>query len=385
MFTRSRLALFAVALVAVASVLGLSACGGDDEATVQTTLDEAFTQPIGSADVALNVDLQLEGSEQFTEPIRVQLSGPFRSAAEDQLPQFDWDLSLSGAGDTQIPPIGLVSTGDNFFVDVQGSAYEAGEDVVSQALAQQPEESQEGLGAFGIDPREWIVNGQDEGEEEVAGVATSHVSGSIDVPKLLADLNQVAQSAESPVAGQTPPSLTEEQIAQVEEVIGDPTFDVFVGQDDGVLRRMTANVDFTVPEAAQAQAAGLTSGSLDLSIEFANVGGEQEITAPADARPLSDLAEQFGGMLPGGAGQIPGLPSPDGGGGAPSPDAGQAPGGEVPGGGGAAPGGGGAVPGGGASSPEAEQFQKYGECLQKADPQDQAALEECNQLLAPGG
>lgn len=378
MFTRSRLALLAAALIALASVLALSACGGDDEETVQTTLDEAFTQPIGSADVALNVDLQLEGSEQFTEPIQVQLSGPFRSAEADQLPQFDWDLGLSGTGETQIPPIGLISTGDNFFVDVQGSAYEAGEDIVSQALAQQPEEEQQGLAALGIDPREWIVDGQDEGQEDVAGVTTNHVSGSVDVPRLLADLNEVAQSAESPVAGQPTPTLTEEQIAQVEEVVGDPTFDVFVGADDGILRRMTANMDFTVPEELQAQATGLTGGSLDLSIEFANVGGDQEITAPTDARPLSDLAEQFGGLVPGGAGQIPGLPAPDGGGGgaAPSPDGGQLPGGEQPGGG-QAP--------GGASSPEAQQFQEYGECLQDADPQDQAALQECNELLAPGG
>ncbi len=379
MLTRSRLAIFLAALAALGSVLALSACGGDDEETVQATLDEAFTQPIGSADVALNVDLQLEGSDQFTDPIRVQLNGPFQSAEEDQLPQFDWDLGLSGTGATQVPPIGLVSTGDNFFIDVQGSAYEAGEDIVSQALAQQPEQDQQGLAALGIDPREWVVDGQDEGEEDVAGVTTNHVSGSVDVPKLLADLNEVAQSAEPPAGTQVPQALTEEQIAQVEEVVGDPTFDVFVGADDGILRRMTANMDFTVPEELQAQATGLTGGSLDLSIEFANVGGDQEITAPSDARPLTDLAEQLGGLVPGGAGQIPGLPTPDaggGGGGAPSPDGGQLPGGEEPGGG-QAP--------GGAGSPEAEQFQEYGECLQEADPQDQAALEECNKLLAPGG
>lgn len=382
MLRRSRLALLVAVLAALASIGGLSACGEDDEETVQTTLDEAFSNPIGSADVAMNLNVELAGSQEFTEPVRVQLTGPYRTPAEDQLPALDWDLSIAGAGATQIPPIGLISTGDNFFVEVQGTAYEAGEDVVSQAVAQQPEQDEQGLAAFGIDPREWIVDGQDEGEEEVAGVTTTHVSGAIDVPALLTDLNEVAQNTESPVAGQMTPALTEEQIAQVEEVIGDPTFDVFVGED-GVLRRMTVNVAFTVPEAEQAAAGGLTGGTLDFSIEFANVGGDQEITAPADARPLEELVQQlsgaFGGALPGGSGsQLPGL-------GAPGAGSGQAPpsgGGQVPGGG-AAPGGGGGQQA--PTSPEAEQFQKYGECLQKADPSDPAALEKCNELLMPSG
>ncbi len=376
-----------LALTALLAVALLTSCGGSDEEDVQATLDRAFSEPIGSADMSLNVDLQLEGSEQFSEPIRLQVTGPYRSGTEDALPSFDWDVGVSGGGASigQIPPVGLISTGDNAFVELQGQAYEVGEDVVSQALEQQQaQEGEEGLAALGVDPREWIVDGQNDGDEEVAGVETTHVSGSVDVPRMLADINAAVQRT-GDTAGQQAPALTEEQISQADQVVGDPRFDLFAGKDDGKIRRLTANVDFSVPPALSAQSGGPSGGTLSFSVEFANVGGDQEITVPENPRPLSDLAEQLsglGGLL--GEGSVPGADggssaptAPDSGGQGLAPDgAGQLP----------APDGGGAPPRdpGGPASPDEERFRQYGECLQEADPQDQADLQKCNELLGSG-
>ena len=118
----------------------------------------------------------------------------------------------------------------------------------------------------------------------------------------------------------------------------------------------------------------LSSGSVSVSLEFADVGGDQEITAPEDPRPIADLLQQVAGLsgvLGEGGIDLPGLPGGGGGGGGgvqpgavPPPDS--QPGGR-----------------GGGDAPSAEAFRQYSDCLSQADVTDQAALAECNELLTP--
>jgi hypothetical protein len=86
------------------------------------------------------------------------------------------------------------------------------------------------------------------------------------------------------------------------------------------------------------------------------VNGDQEIEAPAKARPLSDLTDSLGaGGLPGGlggGGEEPQAPGP--------PD--------MPSGG-----------SGGTDDPEA--FRRYAECLDRARPEDTEELQRCAELL----
>jgi hypothetical protein len=81
------------------------------------------------------------------------------------------------------------------------------------------------------------------------------------------------------------------------------------------------------------------------------VNGDQEIEAPANARPLSALTESLGS-----GGAIPGL---GGGSDNPAPES----------------------PSNGDTSPEAQEFQEYAECLDKARPEDTEALQGCAELL----
>lgn len=306
-----------LAVLAISIAAGLSACGGD-EPDAQEVLDRAFSEPIESADVSLSADFQLEGSEEAAEPIRMQLSGPFRSGGTDKIPSFDFDVALQGAGG-EVPPIGLLSTGDNVFLEVQGVAYELGQDVVAEQNRRLARRAQDapGLGALGVDPREWIVDAEAEEETEVAGTPTTHVSASVDVPALIADLDEAAQQATAVGAGPAP-TLTEEEQALLEEAVQNPTFDLFAGEDDGKIRRLAAALGFEVPEDSRAALGGASGGTLSFSIELANVDGEQEITAPEDPRPLADLAQQLGGL-----GGI--LGGPEAPGGAPEGDAAPAP------------------------------------------------------------
>lgn len=351
------LLLTAIALLAAAgSSAVLAACGSSEE-EARETIDSAFSEPIESANATINLDVEAEGSEELSEPVRIQVTGPFQNNGPDQIPSFDFDVSLTAPGAEAVPPFAIISTGDNVFVELQGTAYEVGEDVVAQQnqqLAAQSEESQS-LAAFGIDPQSWVVEPAVEGDEDVAGVDSTHVSAAIDVPALIDDLNEaVAQAAELSGAPTTAAEIPEETQAQIEEAVEDPTFDVFAGNDDGKLRRLDTALTFTVPEEQQATSGGVTGGTVSFSMELADVDAPQEIAAPPNPRPLSDLATQLGGLgglfgapaVPGETGTLPTTP-----------------------------------PSGGAPDPQA--LEEFSQCIEQADPSDPAAVEECNQLIQP--
>ena len=132
-----------------------------------------------------------------------------------------------------------------------------------------------------------------------------------------------------------------------------------------------------MPEADRQQARGIEGGTLELTIEFRDVGKPQQIEAPAQSRPLSDLTKQLGGAgalgLGGALGGRQGGGTGQGGRRAPQvpqqQTAAQPPRRRPRSG------------GSGGSGGDAETFQRYADCLDKADPQDTAALQRCSELL----
>jgi hypothetical protein len=197
---------------------------------------------------------------------------------------------------------------------------------------------------------------KDEGEEEIAGVNTRHVSGKLDVEAVMRNLNQFVRKSGAALGGatgQTPPKpLTEADIRKVGEVVRDPTFHVYVGKDDDIIRRVAGKIEFDVPEQSRQSLGGIESGSIEFEVELAKVNGDQQIEPPANPRPLSALTESLGGT--------PGLD------------------GVVTGGGGdALP----AQPNSDGTSPEAQDFKEYADCLDKARPEDTEALQRCAELL----
>jgi hypothetical protein len=116
---------------------------------------------------------------------------------------------------------------------------------------------------------------------------------------------------------------------------------------------VSGRVEFEIPKRSRAGLGGLDGGSIVFSVELRDVNGDQEIEAPAKARPLSDLTDSLGaGGLLGGGGEEPQAPGP--------PD--------MPSGG-----------SGGTDDPEA--FRRYAECLDRARPEDTEELQRCADLL----
>jgi hypothetical protein len=369
---RHRLLSIAVLLAALIGV-AVAGCGGGSEKDAKALLKRAFSESIPSANVTIDISAKIDGVPQLSQPIRLKLGGPFKSNGPKTIPSLNWDVSVSGGGQTF--SAGLISTGDRAFVNFQGTNYEVGQDTMAQlkqAAASSGTSGSRSLRQFGVDPLAWVKDASEEGDSNVAGVATKHVSAGIDVAKLFADLNKVVSKAGGAVGSARPQQLTPQVIDSIKKVVHDPKFDVYVGKDDDKIRRASVSLQFTVPQQVQASARGVKGGNVTLSVEFAGVGEPQTIAAPANARPISELSKQLqglGGAL-GAAGGIGGSGGSSGSGGT----GGSGTPGGVPGG---EPG----TPGGGGKSPTSAQFQRYAQCLNKAKPSDTAALNRCSRLL----
>jgi hypothetical protein len=337
-----------ISLLAALAALTLSACGGGgDDKEVRSLLDRAFRQPIESAVVTADLEIEVKGIEQLKDPIRIKLTGPYVSGGGKRIPGFDWNVSFAGGGQTI--SAALTSTGQNVWVTFQGTPYQVGEESVrafNRRLAQlQRQDRNRSLSQFGIHPRDWLVEGKDEGDEEVAGVETTHVRAKVDVAKMLDDLNRLAERTGSTVPGAPqPPKLTDSQQRDIEQAVDDPTLDVYVGKRDSTIHRLAANLSLDVPKEAQQQVGGITGGRISFSIEFSQIGRPQRIEGPRSARPIQELAQQLGGLGSLGAGT-----TPDGG--ATTSDA------------------------------DAQRFQRYSQCLEKADPSKVAEIQACSRLL----
>jgi hypothetical protein len=296
-------------LIAVLVTCGLAAAliagcgsGNDSDADPQELLEQTFSADaeITSGVLDLSLDADAEGEDGGT--VSGTLSGPFQSTGADQLPEFDFDLSLNADAANQGLDFegGLTITKDGAFVAADGTDYEVDEatfmgfqDLYAQSAKSQEAESEEGAALFsqlGIDPATWLTDVSNEGTEEVGGAETVHISGSADIGRIVEDTQGLAANAPGG-AGE----LGSGQIKQLEEGVKSATVDVYTGEDDQILRRLDLALELEDPGSNDAL-------SLSLSIGFSDVNESQEINAPEDARPLDEL-------IPGGVGGLGGLGS----------------------------------------------------------------------------
>jgi hypothetical protein len=352
---------FAAVLLIPFAFLLASCGGGDDPEDVQALLDQAFAHPIHSADMKLDATIQVNGAPSLDKPIRIQANGPFQGN-KGKLPSADLTMQI-GNGGGQTVETGFLSTGNRAFVKFQDVYYEQPASQVAKANQSLSKSKDNGrsLKSLGLDPRSWLGKARDRGDEKVAGVDTSHISGTLDVKAILTDLNQFvkrSQGAINGATGQAPPKpLAKDDIDAIAGVVKDPTFDVYVGNDDDTIRRIAGHIQVNVPKNDQSQVGGVKSGTLEFSIEFRKVNQDQKIVAPAKARPLSDLTRSLGGAdaLKGLGGSSGGSAGPEGSGTPPTATTG----------------------------PDTKAFKDYSNCLEKAKADDAEALQRCAQLLQP--
>ncbi len=348
---------FALAALALFVPVLIAGCGGDDDSSdvdPQTVIDETFNndETVSSGDLSLTVGGSAEGDQGAS--FEASLSGPFQGDPDDPtaIPQLDWTGSLSaeGAGQSFDFEGGITVTEDNAYVEYGGSAYEVGaetfgqfKELAEQASAQQTqteglsfteafqqgcEQSLQAQGgdtsACDIDFQSWLGDLSTEGDEEIEGTETTHISGSLNVDTMLQDLIGLGAAVPEASAAGVP---SEEQVQQVADAISEASFDLYSGVDDRILRGLDFNLAIDPSAIPDAEAAGVESIGANFSMRLAGVNEEQEISAPSDAQPLAELLGQFGvdpsalgglgdlGALGGAGGGLPGGGGGGGGGG----------------------------------------------------------------------
>jgi hypothetical protein len=362
------IAVLAAALMLVIAALAACGDGGSGE-DVDKVLDQTFRseKKLNSGKLTLNATARLEGTAQLSGPVTIEMSGPFdglekKIADTGELPKADLEISASAAG--QDFKAGFTSTGDKVFVNFRGTDYVLPDSQfrrLTRQLARAQEEDEKtkspDLAALGIKPNNWLKDATDEGTEDVGGTETIHISGGVDVPKMLDDFDRLLKQAgklnlSREQLNQLPQGIPQATRDQIEKSIEKAALDIYTGKDDKVLRKLDANIRFNVPEDQRQQVGGLKSGEIELSLEIADINEVQSIEAPKSAKPLSQLQRQLGSSGFGGLGSQNGSGS-----GSSGSQGGSAGGGSV----------------------SRAQSRRYLKCVQKA--KGTAELNKCSDLL----
>jgi hypothetical protein len=349
------------ALLSLVLVLALglvAGCGGDDdEVSSSTDVNELLTQTFtgkknidsGNLDLSLKIEAQ-GGQTQVSGPVSISLKGPFQSQDDGQLPEFSLEAAFEGGG--QSLSAGATATDDKGYLSFQGTDYVVDDQIFRQFKAgfeqaqQQGSDQQQSFASLGMDPRKWLTDPKNEGDAKVGDEDTIKITGGVDVAALLDDVNNALEKASSLGLGQTgqvPERITEAQKRQVIEAVKDPRVEIYTGKEDQILRRMVVNLGVDDAETD-------TSGTVAFDVSITDLNEDQDIAAPADAKPFDELLGQLGAL---GLGDLGGL------------------------GGGSGSGGSGSGSGGGS----AEDFEKFSKCIEEAGNDTQKAR-ECADLLS---
>jgi hypothetical protein len=283
------------------AVLGLFGCGGSGSGGTSGTSSSAtpaelVSQTFGSnakvrsGRLTVALDADVKGT---TQPVKLELTGPFSSSGDPrQIPSFDLTLTVTSDGKTE--EYGATSTGDKGFLKYQGTEYAVPDQLFRQFADRYAQAQRQAAGrrkgattlrALGIDPRNWLTDPRVVGDADVGGTDTVHVTAGIAVPKLLRDVQSLAARAGS-VAGAQGFSQADRQ--KLQKSVRSATFDFFTGKDDKRLRKLVLDV-------------ALTTGHIRLTLQYDHLDEPQDISAPADAKPLTGLGALLQGAASGGS------------------------------------------------------------------------------------
>jgi hypothetical protein len=293
-----------------AMAIALSACGGGgdkSDESPQQVVEEATLQGIDSGNLDLSLAVKAQGKEGGN--VDVSLSGPFQGEGKGQLPQLDMSAKAKGSIDGSDIDFegGLVLLPNSAYVNYEGTEYEVDPTTfsfVESAIKQAQQEAGGGSGsaeAAGCQEEvgklkvgNLIENSTNEGSADVGGTSTTKISGDLDVSGALDTVIEVVESpaCKAQLAGAGPlPSKAEIEEAkdEVSSALKTAHVDIYVG-DDGIVRRVDAKLMIEPKNGGS----GPKSIEIDLDLQLTGVNEEQEISAPGNAKPLSDLFLKLG-------------------------------------------------------------------------------------------
>jgi hypothetical protein len=229
-------------------------------------------------------DLSLSQVGGQSQSARVAVDGAFESRSSGEMPFFQVRVSLR-SGDERLSA-GAVSVGDRAFLLQRGVAHRVPSALwteLRQARRRIAAYAQGGAatapGVLGLDPRSWLKDVKDEGETQLDGVTTKHVSASVDAGRLVRDLAPLARQGGVEVA--LPPNLDK----TVAKVVKQADVDVYVGQEDRILRRLRVALDLDFGQVSAAAGDQVGRAKILLDFRLTDVNEPQSIKAPSKVAP----------------------------------------------------------------------------------------------------
>jgi hypothetical protein len=361
----------AVATAAVAT-LALAACGssssgGASGESAQTLLKQTFSNhhPVKSGILGFNLTINATGSSALSSPITLQLGGPFQSRGTGKLPASKLTISVSALGEHG--SLGVITTGTAGYVALDGANYQLPSSTMSQLESSfsgsaSSSTGKASLSALGVHPLAWLKDPSVAGSDTVGGVQTTHIHAGLNVSALLSQLATLISKAgaSSSATASLASALSPAELQKVSSAIKNASVDVWTGQSDKTLRKLTVAMTIAISGKTSTSLGGVSSLGVSFSLQFSQLNQPQTITAPANVQPYSQFEaklESLLGGLGGLGGSLGGSTGSTGSGSSGST-------------------GSGTVPSSGAA-------QKYTECIQKAAG-DVGKMQKCAPLLQGG-
>jgi hypothetical protein len=285
-------------LLLLAAAIALAACGGsgkESETSAKETL--SAVKPLKSAQVSAALRIFFDNAPPSVgDKLELTFAGPLRNNGPDKLPSLDWKIAFSGL--TTKFTSRVVSTGDNFFINLGGQDFEVGQQAVARLTEQAQASQQKGLAQVGLNPLAAVRDVKKAGSRTIDGAKTDVYTGVVDLDAVMDQYERLSQSLPTTGAAQAVPQgrLTPQQRAQVKRTFGSPTFEVAVADDD-TIRQLTLKSKFTTPPANRADAGGITGGRMEYKLEYTDVGKATTITPPTDTQPIADFARELQRIL----------------------------------------------------------------------------------------
>ncbi len=295
------LALAALALVA-------TACGGStSSATSGASASEllASVKPAtGPQKIDASMSLNIDGAPAsagaagalLTGPIDLKVAGVTDSATN----AADVDVSIA------LGPLDVTgkvrSDGTHAWLQYGGDWYDLGTLSSVAGIANSatggaaPNVDPTKLRALVGDPAKLIKNPTIVGDEDAAGVPSTHVTGSLDLAAFSGMVSQAAASSS------TTPATTQASITELEQALKQATFDVWIGKDDHQVHRAVAHI---VVDTSQIKSmSGMRGATVALDVTTAGTG-PVNVSPPPNPKSLSELEQAItGGLMPGLSGSL---------------------------------------------------------------------------------
>ena len=229
------------------------------ELSPQQTLDAAFGNDVKSA--KFDAKLSFSGSGESGS---LSISGAAQQVGG--VPEASLDVKVDAGRRTL--DAGFVATDGKAWFLKDGVGYQVPADAWKAVLAS-AEEGESTPAALPFDPADWAKDVKSEGSETLDGVETEHISAALDPAAALADISKLAEQDSGTQGAALPPGALD----QVEQALKRADFDVYVGKDDKLLRRLTADIVIAAP--------GSGAAKLSFELNLSDVNEPQTITAPA--------------------------------------------------------------------------------------------------------